>query len=196
MTAAPRALTVLVVVTGAIGLVASIVLLIETFALLAEPTAAAWCDVNPFVGCSTSIGSAQGSLLGLPNPVLGIVFWTGALTVGLAMASGFRPKRWFAIGFLAAVTGAFALVVWFIVQSVFVIGVLCPWCMLTWAATIPLFLAVLLQSLSSSTLPSSPAIRRASGVLMEWIPLLTLAAYVAVAMVAQARLNLLSLLVR
>lgn len=196
MTASSRPFALLHITTGSLGLVASLALLLETLALAADPAATAWCDVNSFIGCSTSISSAQGSLLGVPNPVLGIVFWSGTLTVGLAMLSGFRPARWFTIGFLLAVTGAFALVVWFVVQSIFVIGVLCPWCMLTWAVTIPLFLALLVRALATAELPSPRSVRRAAVGAMEWIPLLTVLCYVVVAAAAHVRLDLLGQLAR
>ncbi len=82
MTASSRPFALLHIISGSLGLVASLALLLETLALAADPAATAWCDVNPFIGCSTSISSVQGSLLGVPNPVLGIVFWSGTLTVG------------------------------------------------------------------------------------------------------------------
>ena len=38
-------------------------------------------------------------------------------------------------------------VAWLAIQSVWVIGALCPWCMVTWLVTIPTFYAVLLHVL-------------------------------------------------
>jgi hypothetical protein len=32
-----------------------------------------------------------------------------------------------------------AFIVWLIVQSLYVIGALCPWCMVAWSVTIPIF---------------------------------------------------------
>ena len=196
VTVSSRALAPVVIVTGVLGLVAAIALLLETIALISDPSATLVCDINPFISCGRSISSAQGSLLGIPNPILGIIFWSATLAIGVALAAGSRPARWFWLGFLAAVTGAFALVVWFIVQSVFVIGVLCPWCMLTWAATIPLFLMVLLDSVATGVLPLPVAARRVATALRGWLPTLTLVSYLLVTVVAQLRLDLLTLLVR
>ena len=33
----------------------------------------------------------------------------------------------------------FGFAIWLITQSLYVIGALCPWCMVVWAATIPVF---------------------------------------------------------
>ncbi|MHB1235227.1 MAG: vitamin K epoxide reductase family protein [Microbacteriaceae bacterium] len=196
VTVSSRALAPVVIVTGVLGLVAAIALLLETIALISNPAARLTCDINPLVGCGRSISSAQGSLLGVPNPVLGLVFWSATLAIGLALAAGSRPARWFQLGFLTAVTGAFALVMWFIVQSVFVIGVLCPWCMLTWAVTIPLFWMVLLDSVVTGVLPLPVVARRVATVLRGWLPTLTLVSYLLVAVAVQLRLNLLALFVR
>lgn len=196
MTASSRTLAPTVIITGMLGLAAAIALLLETIALISDPGARLTCDISPLVGCGKSISSAQGSLFGMPNPILGVIFWSATLAIGVALAAGSQPARWFRLGFLAAVTGALALVVWFITQSVFVIGVLCPWCMLTWAATIPLFWMVLLDSVATGVLPLPVTVRRIAALLRGWVPMLTLVSYLLVAVAAQSRLDLLGSLLR
>ena len=64
--------------------------------------------------------------------------------VGVAILAGARFARWFWWLFELGVAGAFVFVIWLIGQSIFVLGTLCPWCMVTWVVTIPTFYAVTL----------------------------------------------------
>ena len=59
----------------------------------------------------------------------------------------------------------------------------------TWAATIPLFVVVLLQTLSSEPLPASA--RRVAAASYPWTPLITVVCYLLVAVLAQLRLDVL-----
>jgi uncharacterized membrane protein len=78
--------------------------------------------------------------------------------------------------------------VWLIGQSIFVLGTLCPWCMVTWVVTIPSFYAVLLHVLR---IAGPPAARRVADALMGWLPLLAIASYAIIAVIAQLRLDVL-----
>jgi len=52
---------------------------------------------------------------------------------------------------LGALLGMF-FVVWLVSQSLYVIGALCPWCMVVWAITIPIFWQVTTDNLASKRL--------------------------------------------
>ncbi len=178
------------VVGGLGGMLAAAALIVEKIESLAHPAAQLACDVSVFVGCSASLRSEQGSLLGIPNPVPGLAFWTVIGTIGV-MITVVELPRWVWLGLMLGMTGAFALVVWFIVQSIYVIGVLCPWCMLTWLVTIPLFLLVSGHVLRSGVLPVSPRVRRAAAEAYQWVWGVTLVLVLLVAVLAQLRLNVL-----
>nr|WP_242090878.1 vitamin K epoxide reductase family protein [Curtobacterium sp. DN_7.5] len=62
------------------------------------------------------------------------------IAVGVLLLAGFRNgSRWFWITFNAGVFLAWVFVTWLFTQTVWFIGALCPWCMLVWAMTIPMF---------------------------------------------------------
>jgi len=82
-------------------------------------------------------------------------------------------------------------VLWLISQSVFVLGTLCPWCMVTWSVTIPLFWALTLYNLREGNIPVPERARRVAGSLYSWVAVITLASYLVVAVVAQLRLDVL-----
>lgn len=190
----PIGLAVLAVITGLAGLVAAFVLTVERFALLADPDAALACDFSVVVQCGANLTSAQGAVFGFPNPLIGIAGYSVVIAVGVSVLAGALYRRWFWLLFAAGTTAALAFVIWLIVQSIFVIGTLCPWCMVVWAATIPLFFASVLHAGRIGAIPLPPSVRRAAVGAYGWIPLVSVLCYIVVAVVAQVRLDLLQYL--
>lgn len=144
------ALTLLI--TGAVGWWGAMALIIERVRSLADPAYEIACDVNPLLSCGSVMVTPQASLFGFPNPLLGVTGFVAPIAVGVALLAGARFDRWFWGLFLAGVTSAFIFVLWLFQQSVFVIGVLCPYCMVVWAAAIPLFWSTLWWILATGKL--------------------------------------------
>jgi uncharacterized membrane protein len=189
-------LAIALLIAGALGLMASLALTLDKITLLQQPNSQLTCNFSVLIGCSTNLNSAQGAVFGFPNPILGLMFWPAVLAVGGALLAGTRLAGWFWVLFSLGTTASLALVVWFIGQSVFVLRVLCPWCMVTWAVTIPLFLVVTLHTIRSGAIPVPTPLRRAGAAAYAWIPLITLLGYVVVGVLAQWQLNVLAELVR
>lgn len=189
--ARPTVLAIWLVVAGATGWWAAFALIMERFHLLAEPTASASCDFSVLVQCTANLTSAQGSVFGFPNPIVGLAGWIAPLVVGVAVLAGARFARWFWWAFWAGMAFAFAFVCWLIAQSIFALGTLCPWCMVTWAVTIPTFYAVTLHLLRDGIVPTTPGARRAAASLMAWVPLMAILSYAVIGVLAQARLDVL-----
>ncbi|GAA4765851.1 vitamin K epoxide reductase family protein [Microbacterium gilvum] len=190
----PTALAVWLVLAGAVGWWAAFSLTLEKLHVLENPGAALGCDFNVLVQCARNLDSWQGAVFGFPNPLLGVAGWMAPVVVGMAVLAGARFSRWFWALFTLGMTFAFGLVCFLIVQSIFVIGTLCPWCMVTWVVTIPSFYAVLLHSIRIGALPLPARIRSGADALMGWLPLLAVLSYVAIAVAAQLRLDVLSYL--
>jgi uncharacterized membrane protein len=144
------------------------------------------------VQCSENLDSPQGSLFGFPNPIIGLAAWIAPIVVGIALLAGARFAKWFWVIFWLGFVGAMSFVVWLISQSIFVLGTLCPWCMVTWSVTIPSFLAVTAYVVSEGALPLGAAARRAGRALLRWVPLATVLSYVVIAVIAQLRLDVLN----
>lgn len=128
----------ILLITGVVGWLASGWLVLERLALYADPNHVASCDMNPFVSCTSVMKTAQASLLGFPNPLIGVVAFTVVITTAVILFTGVKLPRWYWLSLQAGVTAGFALVMWFFTQSVFVIGALCPYCMVVWSMMIPL----------------------------------------------------------
>jgi uncharacterized membrane protein len=164
---------------------------VDTFV---HPTSTLSCNFSLLVQCGANLRSWQGSLFGFPNPLLGIGGWIAVLLVGIMLLSGLRFARWFWIAFNIGILGAFALVCWLISQSVFVLTTLCPWCMATWTVVIPLFWLVTFRNFKEGVFGSSPRVHKVFGQLYAFVPLVTLVSYIAIIVIIQVRLDLLSYL--
>jgi len=187
----PTVLAVWLIIAGAVGWWAAFSLTMERLHLLADPDAIASCDFSLLVQCTANLESWQGSVFGFPNPIIGLAGWMAPIVVGFAILAHARFARWFWWLFELGMTFAFVFVLWLIGQSVYVLGTLCPWCMVTWVVTIPTYYAVTLHVLRSGILPAPAAIRRGSETLMGWVPLLAVISYAIVAILAQLRLDVL-----
>jgi len=183
----PLGLAVVLIVTGAVGWYGAMSLITERVRSLIDPEYVLNCDVNPLVSCGSVMQSWQASLLGFPNPLLGVAGLVAPIAVGVALLAGARFARWFWWSFLVGITGAMVFVLWLFEQAVYQIGALCPWCMLVWVAVIPMFWVLLTWSLASGALVDNPrAIGFATTVLpFVWVPILATIVAIAVAIVVQ-----------
>ena len=127
------------VVSGLIGLYTSFVLSIEAIhvavANATSTTASASCDLNAFISCSAVADTWQAQLFGFPNAFLGIAAEAIVITVAIAMIGGVLFPRWFMLSAQAVYTAGLLFAWWLFQQSFFVIGALCPWCLLITATT-------------------------------------------------------------
>ena len=137
---------------GIIGIIASIELIIQKIAVLSNPDFVPNCDINPVLSCGSVINTEQASLFGFPNPVLGVIGFTIVIMFGALLFAGVELPRSMWLGLnLGALAGMF-FVIWLVGQSLYVIGALCPWCMVVWSVTIPIFWQVTVDNLSSKKL--------------------------------------------
>lgn len=182
------------IVAGAIGFWASWELTVAKIQTLQNPGSSLGCDFSILVQCGANLGSWQGSVFGFPNPLLGLGGFVAPIAVGVAMLAGAKFARWFWIAFNVGIAGALAFVCWLIYQSIFNLGTLCPWCMVVWSVTIPLFWSVTLRNLATGTIPLSRGGKKFFAGAYGWVPLITIVSYLIVAVIAQLRLDVLSYL--
>ena len=188
----PLSLAIVLIVTGAVGWYAALALTIDKLAVLANPEADLDCNFSVIVQCGKNLGSWQGAILGFPNPIIGLGGFVAPIAVGVALLAGAAFARWFWIAFNIGVAGAFAFCLWLAYQSIFNLGTLCPWCMLVWSMVIPMFWALTLFNAREGRFGSG--LVRLGDRLYGWVPVITLAGYLIIAIVAQLRLDLLTML--
>ncbi len=135
----PRFIYATMLLSALVSLTASLVLSVDALRLAADPEAALACDVNATISCGTVAQAWQASLLGFPNAYLGLMAEPVVITLAVAALGGVRFPRWFMFSAQAVYTVGLAFAYWLFAQSMFVIGALCPWCLLVTVSTTLVF---------------------------------------------------------
>ncbi|MEC4763163.1 vitamin K epoxide reductase family protein [Mycobacterium sherrisii] len=131
-----------VLIAGAIGLAASATLTVEKIDILLNPLYVPSCNLNPIISCGSVMVTPQASLLGFPNPLLGMVAFTVVLVAGVLAVAKVQIPQWFWLALTAGTLLGAVFVHWLIFESLYRIGALCPYCMVVWAMTITLLVVL------------------------------------------------------
>jgi len=131
-----------VLIAGVVGLAASLTLTVEKIDILINPSYRPSCNLNPILSCGSVMVRPQASVLGFPNPLLGIVAFTVVLVTGVLAVSKVALPQWYWVGLLIGTLAGVGFVHWLIFQSLYRIGALCPYCMVVWVVTISLLVVV------------------------------------------------------
>lgn len=126
-------------VSSLLGLVASLVLSIDAIALAVDPDANLSCNINAKISCGAVGTTWQANLLGFPNAYLGLIAEPVVITVATAALGGVRFPRWFMLTAQAVYSIGLAFAYWLFYEAYFVIGALCPWCLLITVTTTLVF---------------------------------------------------------
>ena len=156
------------VVGGIIGIFASIELIIQKIAVLSDPDFVPNCDINPILSCGSVISTEQASLFGFPNPVLGVIGFTIVIMFGALLFTGVELPRLMWLGLNFGALAGMVFVIWLVSQSLYAIGALCPWCMVVWAVTIPIFWQVTTDNLANNRLSLGKSLSEII-VTLKWI---------------------------
>lgn len=144
------------------GLLAALALTIERFKLLEDASYVPSCSLNPVLSCGSVMTTDQAALFGFPNPIIGIVAFTVVVVTGVLTLARIELPHWFWLGLsLGSLLGE-VFVHWLIVQSLYEIGALCPYCMVVWAVMLPIFMVSLSQLVDPDHAGTVPKL------LLEW----------------------------
>jgi uncharacterized membrane protein len=147
----------LVLIAGAIGFIAAATLTIEKIEMLKNPGYVPTCSINPVLSCGSVMVTNQASVFGFPNPLMGIAGFAVAIVTGVLAVTKVRLPQWYWVGLMVGTGLGVVFVHWLIYQSLYVIGALCPYCMVVWSVTIPLF--VVAASIALRPLAGNPVAR-------------------------------------
>jgi uncharacterized membrane protein len=142
----------IMVVTGLLGLLAAVELIVEKVNVLADDSYTPNCDINPVLSCGSVINTEQAAVFGFPNPIMGVVGFSVVVTLAVVLLAKVSLPRWIWLGLNLGALAGFAFIIWLVIQSLYVIGALCPWCMVVWAAMVPLFWTITAANLASGRL--------------------------------------------
>lgn len=183
-----RGIAVFWIVAGVLGWVVSFLLYHEYIGQLTGGDALISCDISPIVTCGPNLLAPGGNLLGFSNSIIGIVLFTGPIFAGASsLASRAGMQKWYWRTYAVFVAGAFVFVHVLAYRSVFEYGSLCPWCMVIWLVTIPLFWTVAGWTLRAGVWGSAG--HGAGRIILSWLPLIVIVDYLVIAVAAQLRLD-------
>jgi len=140
-----------------LSLIASFVLSYDAIILARNPDAILSCSINAIFDCAKVGTTWQANVFGFPNAFLGLIAEPVVMTIAVASLCGTRFPRWFMftanIVYFLGVVFAY----WLLVQSTFVIGALCPWCILVTISTTFVFWSMTRWNILEANLFLPPA---------------------------------------
>lgn len=153
-------------VSAALSLIASFVLSVESIEIVKNPDAVLSCSINEIINCASVMKHPSSDLFGFPNSFIGLMAEPVVITVAIAGLAGVRfPRAFMAaaqVGYAAGLV--FAYYLFFV--SVFVIGALCPWCLLVTLSTTLVFMSLLHYNIREDNLYLSEKTNKR---LKEWV---------------------------
>ena len=175
-------------ISACVSLLASFVLSVDALRLAENPDLVLSCDLNTVLSCGTVAQSWQASLFGFPNAFLGLVAEPVVITLAVASLGGVRFPRWFMFSAQVVYTLGVIFAYWLFAQSMFVIGAMCPWCLLVTVSTTLVFTTLTHVNIRDGNLflpaglqaKAQAAVNREVDVIVVWLWILFLAAAVAV----------------
>ena len=138
-------------VFGIAGLAASFTLSVEKYHLLQNPDTTLSCSFNIVLNCAPVMKTWQASVFGFPNSLIGVVSYPVVIVIALLGLARVSMPRWFLIGAQIGYTLGGIFAYWLFFQSVYVIQVLCPWCLIVTFSTTILLAGITHYNLRQNT---------------------------------------------
>lgn len=146
-----------ILIAGIIGFVASSDLLVEKIEMLKDPKYVPTCSINPVMACGSVINTPEASVFGPPNPWIGVSAFCVVIVTGVLAVMRVSLPRWYWVGLMIGTGLGVTFVHWLKYETLYDIGALCPYCMVVWSMTIPLFVVV--TSIALQPLAGNPVAR-------------------------------------
>lgn len=125
------------------ALFAAFQLSVDKVHLLENPDDKLPCSINVVLNCASVMKTPQASLLGFPNSFLGIIGFSIFLFFAISSLMGAKYTKTILKLLLAGIIGAWIFALWLFFDSLYVIQILCPWCLLTTLSTTIVFATLL-----------------------------------------------------
>lgn len=141
---------------GAIsGFIASFLLTIDKIKILKDANYNPSCKINEVLNCKSVMLSKQAEVFGFPNSLIGIAAFAIFMAVAIAVLGKVDFPSWFVNIALGGTILGVIFSHWLAYQTTFVIGALCPYCMIAWFGNF-LILSSLIQMKLQMRLKSGP----------------------------------------
>jgi uncharacterized membrane protein len=145
---------------GIIGLLASFVLAVDEFQLLKNPNTILSCSINIVLNCTNVMKTWQASVFGFPNMFIGLMAFPVVVLVAVLGLNKVVLPRWLYVGANIGYLLGACFAYWLFFNSVYIIQVLCPWCLLVTLTTTLLFATMTHYNLRENTFSFSKSINK------------------------------------
>ena len=129
------------------GFTASFLLTIDKIKLLKDAQFVPSCNISETLNCKSVMLSEQAEVFGFPNSLIGIGAFAIFVALSIAVLAGTRFPSWFWKIALFGTATAVIFCHWLAYQTTFVIGALCPYCMVAWSGTLLIFSSIIQELL-------------------------------------------------
>lgn len=134
-----------------IALIAAFVLSVEKIHVLQDSTAQLSCSFNLVLDCSKVMQTWQSQVFGFPNMFIGLMAYSVLITIAvLGLAGTTFPRLFLKLANIGILLGAI-FAYWLFFSSVYVIQVLCPWCLIVTFSTTLILAAITHYNLRENT---------------------------------------------
>lgn len=114
------------------GFIASFLLTVDKIKILKDSQFNPSCNISETLNCKSVMLSKQAEVFGFPNSLIGIAAFAIFVALAVALFAEIQFPAWF---WNLALLGTLLGVIfshWLAQQTTFVIGALCPYCMIAW----------------------------------------------------------------
>lgn len=142
-----RTLFTMMFVFALLAFLAAFVLSVEKLEVVKNPDAQLSCSINLVLNCANVMQTPQASVFGFPNSYLGIMGFAIVIAVAVGGLMGVKYTRNYLVTAQVFYGLGLIFAYWLFFQSVYVIQILCPWCLIVTAATTIIFETLLRYNL-------------------------------------------------
>lgn len=136
-------LAYLIIIFGLAGTTASFYLLHDRIEIYKNPNFVPPCSINIWLDCGRVMTSKWASLFGFPNTFIGLMTYPMAVLTGLFILLNPKNNRWLMLFCMSLAGLGLVMNVVLLYISAYLIGALCPWCLLSGVATTNIFYSLL-----------------------------------------------------
>ena len=129
------------------GFIASFLLTVDKIKLLKDAKFNPSCNINEVLNCKSVMLSKQAEVFGFPNSLIGLAAFAIFIAVAVALFGDVQFPDWFWKLALLGTLLAIFFSHWLAQQTTFVIGALCPYCMIAWFGNFLILSSVIQENL-------------------------------------------------
>jgi uncharacterized membrane protein len=153
-------LAFIIIFFGLIGFFASFTLTLDKIEIIKRPDYIPACAINTVFNCGTVMRTKYAEIFGFPNSLMGISGYSLAVITGIFLTQVRKYSKavtW--ITFIPTLLGFLISYYWLYLSSQ-VIGVFCPWCLLSTASSTFIFFAVVTINLQENNFGLKPELAK------------------------------------